>query len=176
MSTANFEFQSLKVNIHLDIHPVSESVQSIKSEEVPNILRAKGGKLLAYHEVDPDHTRTAVAYKRLSALQTEERNALQNHILIFMTVLCVYSGSRALPLHRQPTAAGIRGAGPSRFRRDPGGSEEGRPDGVPDPAADVSGVHPEHFCFGSGHEAPDNPGEAETRDGEHVFRGLRSLG
>ena len=32
---------------------------------------AKGGKLLAYHEIDPDHMREAVAYKRLTALQNQ---------------------------------------------------------------------------------------------------------
>ena len=40
-------------------------------EGVPDILRAKGGGILAYHEVDPDHMREAVAYKRLSALQNQ---------------------------------------------------------------------------------------------------------
>ena len=40
-------------------------------EGVPDIIRAKGGGILAYHEVDPDHMREAVAYKRLSALQNQ---------------------------------------------------------------------------------------------------------
>ena len=34
-------------------------------------LHAKGGRLLAYHSVDPDHMRVAVAFKNLSRLMAE---------------------------------------------------------------------------------------------------------
>jgi pimeloyl-ACP methyl ester carboxylesterase len=36
--------------------------------QIADILTAKGGKLLAYHEVDADHMREAVCYKKLTAL------------------------------------------------------------------------------------------------------------
>jgi len=40
--------------------------------QIGEILKAKGGKLLAYHEVDADHMREAVCYKRLTALMQEQ--------------------------------------------------------------------------------------------------------
>lgn len=41
-------------------------------EKISSILRAKKGKFLAYHEVDADHMREAVAYRRLTAMMLDE--------------------------------------------------------------------------------------------------------
>ena len=40
--------------------------------EIAKILAVKGGALLAYHEVDPDHMREAVCYKALTELMQQQ--------------------------------------------------------------------------------------------------------
>lgn len=53
-------------------HVLSNTTIGSFPADIPDILRRKGGALLGYHELDPDHMREAVAYKALFALSAAE--------------------------------------------------------------------------------------------------------
>ena len=77
-------------------HVLSNTTIGSFPGDIADILRQKGGSLLAYHELDPDHMREAVAYKALTQVLEKP-----SHLCFHLHSTLVRSrcgGSEQLPL------------------------------------------------------------------------------